>query len=292
MSFQLPVGRQRDFCLHSDARVNVSHGAVRSSKTIGANIRWLRYILEVPSEYNLLMTGRTLTSLERNVLLPIASLIGSDNFEYRRSLKVCTMYGRRIMCEGANDEAAFTKIAGLTLGGALVDEGSLQPESFFNMLISRLSEPGAQLFCTSNPGNPGHYLKKKWLDREAELDLRSWHFELSDNPHLDPRYVEELEAATTRNLAAPWRARKILETEHHGAFQAVGVEDAAAKGRAKKTWNTKCDKRVRPTHRALSGITISIDAVFWNGLRSPSGPFCRCYLTFSGEGPRRDFVPW
>lgn len=192
MSFQVPTGKQRDFCLHSDARVNLSHGAVRSSKTIGANVRWLRYILEVPPGYNLLMTGKTLTSLERNVLLPISSLVGPDNFEYRRSLKVCTVYGRRIMCEGANDESAYTKIAGLTLGGALVDEGSLGPESFWNMLISRLSEPGAQLFCTSNPGNPGHYLKKKWLDREADLDLKSWHFTLEDNPWLDPAYVSEL----------------------------------------------------------------------------------------------------
>ncbi|MFA7094829.1 MAG: hypothetical protein WC116_10045, partial [Thermovirgaceae bacterium] len=61
-----------------------------------------------------------------------------------------------------------------------------------NMLISRLSEPGAQLFGTMNPGGPGHYLKKKWIDREAELDLRSWHFALEDNTHLGPAYVAEL----------------------------------------------------------------------------------------------------
>ncbi len=192
MSFQVPTGKQRDFCLGSDARVNILHGAVRSAKTVGANVRWLRAVLEAPAGVNLLMTGKTLTSLERNVLLPIASLVGPQNFEYRRSLKVATIYGRHILCEGANDESAFTKIAGLTLGGALVDEGSLTPESFFNMLISRLSEPGSQLFLTTNPGPPAHYLKKKWIDREDELDLKTWHFELEDNPWLDPLYVAEL----------------------------------------------------------------------------------------------------
>jgi len=192
LSFQVPTGKQRDFCLHSDARVNIAHGAVRSAKTVGANVRWLRAVLEAPAGVNLLMTGKTLTSLERNVLLPIASLVGSQNFDYKRSLKVATIYGRPILCEGANDESAFTKIAGLTLGGALVDEGSLIPESFFNMLISRLSEPGSQLFLTTNPGNPGHYLKKKWIDREGELDLKTWHFQLTDNPWLDPVYVLEL----------------------------------------------------------------------------------------------------
>jgi PBSX family phage terminase large subunit len=192
VSFHIPVGKQRDLCLHSDARVNLAHGAVRSAKTVGANVRWLRAVLEAPEGVNLLMTGRTLGALERNVLQPIGRMVGPGNFDYKRSLKLATIYGRPIMCEGANDEAAYTKIAGLTLHSAYVDEGSLTPESFFNMLISRLSEEGAQLLLTTNPGNPGHYLKKKWLDREADLDLRSWHFTLEDNPWLDPRYVVEL----------------------------------------------------------------------------------------------------
>lgn len=103
---------------------------------------------------------------------------------------------------------------------------------------------------------------------------------------------EWIEAALDRNLSAPWRTRKILETEHHGAFQAAGVEKAAASGRQRKTWHTQGDDRVRPSHRALSGVTIAIDAVFWNGLSYPSDPFCRCYLTFSGEGAGRDLVLW
>lgn len=192
MSFQVPVGKQRDFCLNSDARVNLAHGAVRSAKTVGANVRWLRAVLEAPAGVNLLMAGKTLGALERNVLSPIGQLVGSGNFDYKRSLKQCWIYGRPIMVEGGNDESAYTKIAGLTLGGAYVDEGSLVPESFFNMLISRLSEPGSQLFLTTNPAGPGHYLKKRWLDREGELDLKTWHFTLEDNPWLDWHYVEEL----------------------------------------------------------------------------------------------------
>ncbi len=192
MSFQIPMGKQRDFCLGSDARVNIAHGAVRSAKTVGANVRWLRAVLEAPPGVNLLMAGKTLFSLERNVLSPIARLVGSNNFDYKRSLKTAYIYGRPIMVEGGNDESAYSKIAGLTLGGAYVDEGTLVPESFTNMLITRLSEPGAQLFLTTNPGPPAHYLKKLWIDREDELDLKSWHFTLEDNPWLDWYYVEEL----------------------------------------------------------------------------------------------------
>lgn len=103
---------------------------------------------------------------------------------------------------------------------------------------------------------------------------------------------EWIEGALDRNLSAPWRARRIIETEHHAGFQAVGVETAAASGKSRKTWRTAGDEKVRPSHRALSGVTVAIDAVFWNGLSYPSDPFCRCYLTFSGEGPGRDLVLW
>lgn len=105
----------------------------------------------------------------------------------------------------------------------------------------------------------------------------------------DPRWIE---AALHRNIAAPWRTDLIMDTEAHGAFLALAVEEAAAEGRQKKTWRTVGDKRVRPSHRALEGVTISIDAVFWNGLTHPSGPNCRCSLEFSGDGPGRDLRLW
>ena len=103
-----------------------------------------------------------------------------------------------------------------------------------------------------------------------------------------------------RTSRQPWTAT----SQHHGgragssrrsttpAFQAVGVEAAAASGKSMKTWRTVGDKRVRPSHRALEGVTVSIDAVFWNGLSYPSGPNCRCSLEFSGDGPGRDLRLW
>lgn len=191
-SFQIPVGKQRHFCLHSDAGVNLAHGAIRSAKTVGVNTRWLKAVHEADENTNLLMVGKTLGALERNVLVPIGHMVGPANFVYKRSLKRCWIYGRECWVEGANDAAAYQKIEGETLQKAYVDEGSLCPQSFWDMLITRLSEDEAQLFATSNPGPPTHYLKKRWIDREGEIDFRSWHFELSDNPWLAPGYVEEL----------------------------------------------------------------------------------------------------
>lgn len=189
--------KQRDFIIGSQSRVNLLHGSVRSGKSIVADIRFLEALVRSKSARPPLIVGRTQTALERNVLDDLRRLVGTENFDYKRSLKLAYIYGRPVLIEGANDESAFTKIAGSTLPFAYVDEGTLIPESFWNMLISRLSEPGAQLFGTMNPGGPGHYLKKKWIDREAELDLRSWHFALEDNTHLDPAYVAELKRQYT-----------------------------------------------------------------------------------------------
>ena len=191
-TFQIPVGLQRDYALHSDAGVNLAVGAIRSSKTVGVNVRWLRAIHEADENTNLLMVGKTLGALERNVLEPIARMVGPSNFIYKRSLKKCWIYGRVCWTEGANDASAYQKIEGETLQKALVDEAGLAHQSFWDMLITRLSEDDAELFATANPGPPSHYLKKRWIDREAEIDFKSWRFRLDDNPWISQKYKEEL----------------------------------------------------------------------------------------------------
>jgi len=190
--FQVPRGKQRAFCLHSDAGVNLAHGAIRSAKTVGVNVRWLKALHEADENTNLLMVGKTLGALERNVLVPISHMVGPSNFVYKRSLKRCWIYHRECWVEGANDQAAYQKIEGETLQKALVDEGSLCPQSFWDMLITRLSEDDAQLFATSNPGPPSHYLKKRWIDREGEIDFKGWFFSLDDNPWISDEYKAEL----------------------------------------------------------------------------------------------------
>lgn len=175
MALQIPTGKQSDYVLNSNYRINVCHGSVRSGKSVGANVRWLQYILERPPG-NLLMVGKTIGSLERNVLTDLQSWVGPDNFKLRKINKEVEIYGRKIWIEGAVDDSSFQKIQGETLAGVLGDEVTTWPESFFSMLMSRLSEKNAKAFLTMNPGSPNHWFKKRYLDRELELNMRSWHF--------------------------------------------------------------------------------------------------------------------
>jgi PBSX family phage terminase large subunit len=186
--------KQRDFLLHSTARINVAYGSVRSGKTIATLLRWLYIVATCPEGSGLLMCAKTERTLKRNILDVIAEIVGPDDFDLRSGVGECYIYGKKVYLVGANDERSENKIRGITLYAAYLDEATLYPESFFQMLLSRLSVENAILILTTNPDSPYHYLKTKFIDREGSLNLKCWHFLLEDNLTLPPDYVESLKA--------------------------------------------------------------------------------------------------
>lgn len=205
MIFNVPKGKQRRAILGCDRRLNIFDGSVRSGKTVGSVISWLDY-LDTGPPGPLLMIGKTERTLTRNVLHPIAELVGSGDYNLRSGAGECSIFGRRVMLVGANDERSEQKIRGLTLAGAYGDEVTTWPESFFTMLLSRLSLADARFFGTTNPDSPMHWLMTGYLQREEELSLRRWHFTLDDNPNLDPAFV----AAIKQEYRGLWYRRFIL----------------------------------------------------------------------------------
>lgn len=185
-------------------------GAVRSSKTVSSLLMWLKHIRTGPKGA-LAMIGRTETAAINNLVIPLQEMLGSKRVVINRGVGTVTIFGRVIQLYGANDEAARTKIQGLTLAGAYVDEGANIPESFFNMLRSRLSIAGAMLFLTCNPEGPKHWLKAKWLDRaEWWLDKHGQmhHYqEWEDAP-------EEPDGVRAKHLPI-WRVTFLLDDNLH-----------------------------------------------------------------------------
>ncbi|MFJ3021475.1 PBSX family phage terminase large subunit [Streptomyces tendae] len=189
------------------ARGNLWEGAVRSSKTISSIMVWLRYIRTGPPGA-LLMVGKTERTLKRNIIDVIVQMIGKKRCDYRAGAGEVVIFGRTIYVAGANDERAADKIKGLTLAGAYLDEVTTYPETFFQMLETRLSVEGAQWYGTTNPEGPNHWLKKQILDRARlhlrrdgtvvetqdpdALDVHRFSFVLDDNPSLPAAYVASL----------------------------------------------------------------------------------------------------
>ncbi len=173
-------------------RYNFWDGSVRAGKSVVCDVVWIDYVLHHAPPGDLLMVGRTKDTIRRNVVNEILNFVGSKHARYKEG--ELTLFGRRIYVIGANDEQATTKIQGMTLAGAYVDEASTIPELFFDMLTSRFSVPGARLFATTNPDSPAHWLKVKYLDRasDPDADLRRFQFHIDDNPFLPPEFVKNL----------------------------------------------------------------------------------------------------
>lgn len=203
--------KQLHFLRNSSQRVNVLEGSIRSGKTIISLLRWLIYIARAPLGGELVMIGRTRDAIWRNCVGPLqnVALFGPIAWQVVGNYGAPTVkiLGRVVHILGASDAKAEKVIRGMTVAGAYVDEITVIPEEFFTQLLGRMSVPRAKLFGTSNPDNPAHWLKTKFLDRIAELaDWCSWHFTLDDNPALTESYKASIRAEFT----GLWYRRFIL----------------------------------------------------------------------------------
>ncbi|KAB7834056.1 PBSX family phage terminase large subunit [Streptomyces mobaraensis] len=193
-----------------DARISIWHGSVRSGKTIASLIAFLISIRRAPATGLILLCGRSLQTIERNILEPLQDpdLFGAEvtaEVRHTRGATTASILGRTVHLIGASDARAEGRLRGATACLAYTDEATLVPEGFWTQLLARLSVPGARLLATTNPDGPQHWLKRAYLDREAELDLLGFHFGLADNPSLSPAYV----AALSAEYSGLWRRRMI-----------------------------------------------------------------------------------
>lgn len=195
-----------DFIRNSNARLNIAHGAVRSSKTISCTVRWLDYIISGPPG-DLAMLGRTTATLQRNVLNDLFDTVGVGNYKWvNRQQGELKIFDRRIYCFGASNEDAESKIRGATFAGAYCDEVNLYPQNVFNQLMARLSISGAKCFCNCNPDSPYHWFYTDYITNDDIKDKKIWKFLMEDNLSLSKDYIEDLK----QKFRGVWYERMIL----------------------------------------------------------------------------------
>lgn len=224
-----PVGEKSRLVLSlSTASIEAYEGAVRSSKTITSILDFARFVRAAPAG-EFAIVGRTERTVARNIIEPLVSMFGRF-VVYNRGTSTLTLFGRTVYVVGANNEAARTKIQGMTLVGLYIDEAAVIPESFFNMAYTRLSVTGAKMWLTANPEGRSHWLLTKWLQRgklhvhadgtveklDGPIDLHRYTFTLDDNPFLDPDFIARLKAS----YSGVWYLRFILSqwTNAEGAI--------------------------------------------------------------------------
>ncbi|MFE4991416.1 PBSX family phage terminase large subunit [Streptomyces mirabilis] len=181
---------------YANRRINLWEGAVSSGKTIGSLWAWLMFVESASTAGELVMIGKTRDAVYRNALLPLMNYeIFEDlalQVDYNSGAPTARIFGRLVHVIGANDVKSENKIRGMTCVGAYVDEATLLPETFWDMLRTRMRAPGARIFATTNPDTPSHWLREKFIDDpDVRQSMKVFSFELADNIHLTPEYVEE-----------------------------------------------------------------------------------------------------
>jgi PBSX family phage terminase large subunit len=191
-------------------------GAVSSGKTFLSIFAFIDLIGNGP-EGPLLMAGRTLDTLRRNVVDPLTDIIGPENVNIVWGSGVGTILGRKVHLVGADNNSSESRIRGLTLAGAYVDEitiiGGPKGEEWFNMLLTRMRIKGARIIATTNPDSPYHWLLTEFLDDAAitinadgsvvrssnpesvSKNVLRARFIIDDNKALDPGYITRTKAS-------------------------------------------------------------------------------------------------
>ncbi len=175
-----------------DAVINILAGSVRSSKTWTMIPKFVFGLntFDVPGDR--IIFGVSKETIYKNVLNELFNFVGTKNYSFNRQSGDLWINNVLWNVVGAKDEGSEKYIRGRTVGIAYGDELSLIPESFFSMMLTRMSPENARLYGTTNPDSPYHYLYKDYITDEKKLKSGYVWVEkylLEDNLSLSPAKI-------------------------------------------------------------------------------------------------------
>ena len=181
---------------YQDFDAVICDGAVRSGKTLSMSLGFVLWAMLCRDGESFALCGKTITSLERNLVRPLLPLLGHMGFSCthlvsRHQLEITACgHHNRFYLFGGRDESSAALIQGMTLAGVLFDEAALMPRSFVEQAVARCSVQGARLWFNCNPEHPGHWFYREWICKAQEKRALYLHFTMEDNPSL-PETVRE-----------------------------------------------------------------------------------------------------
>ena len=211
-------------------RIVLCSGSVRSGKTVANIPKALQMFFYAfnNGNYPTVIMGKTKETIYRNVLKDLFSFIGEKNYRYNQAtgqLKI--KYGKHYHTSyviGADNQNAETKIRGLTVAGAYVDELTTIPYNVFVQLLNRMSVNNSKLFATTNPDSQFHWLYQDFIEPfkgNSRSDFELYEFYLDDNIHLSEEYKEFIKNAYAgllheRFILGKWKVAEGLVHKHFG----------------------------------------------------------------------------
>ncbi|MBQ7548736.1 MAG: PBSX family phage terminase large subunit [Clostridia bacterium] len=240
------------WCMNSDFHgydAVICDGAVRSGKTVCMSLSFVSWAFYEFSDASFAICGKTIASLKRNVIRPVAPILTSLGFGFRQRASQnyidITYRDRtnRFYLFGGKDEGSAALIQGMTLGGVMLDEVALMPRSFVEQAVARCSLERSRLWFNCNPEHPMHWFYREWILKAKEKNCLYLHFMMSDNPSLSESVIN--------------RYRSL----YSGAFYQRFVEGkwVAAQGTVYPMFSQELHVRTPPPEDAFTRFFISCD---------------------------------
>ena len=178
----------------------ICDGAVRSGKTTCMALSFVLWAFFRFHDGTFALCGKTITSLRRNIVESLLSLLRTLGFGVREKVSqnriTLSFAGREnsFYLFGGRDEASASLIQGMTLCGVLFDEVALMPRSFVEQALARCSVEGAKFWFNCNPEHPQHWFYQEWIKKAAQRNCLYLHFRMQDNPSLSEQVIRRYES--------------------------------------------------------------------------------------------------
>lgn len=182
---------QQEYFLNATHRWNVKSGATRSGKTYMDYFVIPKRIRAVKDKDGLVFfLGNTRGTLERNIIMPLQRIWGTDLVSNINSDNKAKIFGETVICLGCDKNTAVDRLRGSSIKYCYGDEVVTWNEEVFDMLKSRLDKPYSCFDGACNPKDVGHWFNK-FLHSDVDLYLQN--YTIYDNPFLSPEFVSNLE---------------------------------------------------------------------------------------------------
>lgn len=188
--------------LNEDFKYMILAGAVRSGKTYVDNYLFLMDLKRAKAmakrkgdkHPQYILAGYSSGTIYNNVISSLEKQFGFDLRTDRHGHY--NLFGIDIVPTFTGSIRGLGSIRGMTSYGAYCNEASLAVEDVFQEIVSRCSIEHSHIIADTNPDNPQHWLKTKFIDNEdPKTRTIYYHFTIDDNPILAPDYVESLKAS-------------------------------------------------------------------------------------------------
>jgi len=211
----------RDECASSRRDAIICDGAVRSGKTLCMSFSFVAWAFFRFNRHSFALCGKTITSLRRNVVVPLLSVLRETGFVCEDMISknyIDISFGgltNRFYLFGGKDEGSASLIQGITLSGVMFDEVALMPRTFVEQALARCSVAGSKFWFNCNPENPYHWFYLEWIKKTRKKNAVYVQFAMKDNPSLSKEMLARYEklysgAFYERYIKGAWAAPKGL----------------------------------------------------------------------------------